>query len=91
MRDFILENADLVIRDGDFVIDESDLQNIELLIRLSQGNIKQYPLLGYGEERLLNGSLDGAARRDIQLVLQSDNYLMTQFLLNADGSIDIKI
>lgn len=85
MKDLILESGELVVKNGDFVIDESDAQNCELLIRLSPGNIKQYPLLGYGEERLINGTLDGKARRDIQEALLSDNYKLKQFNQTEDN------
>jgi hypothetical protein len=74
--DVLLDDTgeDLAIANGDFKMGRSDLQNCFLIIRLHKGNLKQYPLLGYGEERLINGPVDGQARREIQLQLQADGY-----------------
>lgn len=73
-KDILLQNDDLQIRGGDFVVGESDLQHVYLIIRLAKGNIKQFPLIGVGEERFLNGTIDGNLRRELQLQLESDGY-----------------
>lgn len=84
MKDILLEDDDLMIRDGDFVVDESDLQNIYLTIRLHKGNIKQFPTHGFGDERLLNGTVDGKTRREIQLQLQSDGYRLKKLVVTPE-------
>jgi hypothetical protein len=91
MKDILLENDKLKIANGDFVIGESDMQNLQLLIRLSQGAIKQHPLVGFGEERLLNGVLDGRARRDIQVAVAADGYKINTFEILDDKQINIRI
>lgn len=90
--DILLNDAgdDLAIKNGDFVVGQSDLQNVMLIIRLHKGNIKQYPLIGYGEERLINNPMNGAARREIQLQLQSDGYRPKRFEVTAE-TIDIEL
>jgi hypothetical protein len=90
MKDLLLNSDfDLDIQNGDMVLGESDAQNINLLIRLSQGNIKQHPLVGFGEERLLNGVLDGRARRDIQEAILVDGYNLTKFEILPNGTFNI--
>jgi len=90
--DILLNDAgdDLEIKNGDFVVGQSDLQNVMLIIRLHQGNIKQYPLIGYGEERLINSPVNGAARRQIQLQLQSDGYRPKRFEVSHE-TINIEL
>jgi len=89
-QDILLSDSDLMTRDGDFVIDNSDLQNIYLIIRLHPGNIKQYPLIGVGEERFLNGTVDGNLRRELQLQLESDGYRPRKLSING-AQIDVEL
>lgn len=86
MTDILLKTDDLGILDGDFVVGESDYQNAALLIRLHPGNLKQSPLTGVGEKRLINGTLDGGLRRDVQLQLEGDGYRL-KTLTVAEGKI----
>lgn len=63
-KDILLneDNEPLVV-DGDFVIGESDDQEVRLLLRLNQGGVKRDPILGpnliqeleqgYNEEKIL--------------------------------------
>ncbi len=49
MRDFKLDkNMDLEIKDGDFVIGDTDQQNIELILLSHKGSFKEFPILGVG-------------------------------------------
>lgn len=83
-KDILLKDDDLWIRNGDFVVDESDLQNIYLIVRLHKGNTKQFPRIGFGDERLLNGTVDGKTRREIQLQLESDGYRLKRLIANPE-------
>ena len=48
-KDILLdESDDLHIVDGDFVVGESVLQELGLMSRLNQGELKQDPILGMG-------------------------------------------
>ncbi|RMF45488.1 MAG: hypothetical protein D6751_07320 [Deltaproteobacteria bacterium] len=82
MNDFLLDGGDLQIANGDFVIGQSDLQNVELVVRLSPGNLKHEPLAGFGEERLINGNFDAAQRRALQLALEADGYRLRTMRYN---------
>ena len=48
MKDILLdtENYDLRIENGDFVVGESLNQEVDLILRLSQGDLKEDPVLG---------------------------------------------
>lgn len=85
-----VEGADLSLKNGDWEMGPSDLQNVQMIIRLHKGNIKQYPLIGYGEERLINSPVDGQARREIQLQLQSDGYRPKKLEVSAT-EIDVSL
>lgn len=91
-QDIILKDDDLDIKNGDFVIGESDLQHVHHIVRMPKSSWKQYPLTGVGEARFLNGPLDGALRRDVQLQLQSDGYRLKKLaFLNAGGQQELDI
>lgn len=73
--DYLHDNDDLLIQDGDFVVGESTLQHQSLLIRLKKGELRQYPKTGVGVDDFL---LDDAA---------GDIYLEIQRQLEADGNV----
>lgn len=76
VKDIIIENGyDLKIVNGDFVVDESDQQHVQLIIITAVGEWKQFPLLGVGIEQFINApaSLQKLSKL-IQLQLVSDNY-----------------
>lgn len=57
-NDFLLdENGDLLIQNGDFVIGESNDQEVATLLQLNKGELKEFPILGPGLIRLINGNI----------------------------------
>jgi hypothetical protein len=70
---------DLVTQGGDFAMTADKAQDVYLLVRLHKGNLKQFPLAGFGEERLINGVFDGAARKEIQEQLEADGVRVRRF------------
>lgn len=74
-QDILLDkDNDLLIRNGDFVIDESLTQDITILLGLNQGELKSDPLLGPGLIRLINSNVsDDELKAKIKLHLQRDN------------------
>ena len=47
MTDILLDNNDdLLIQNGDFVIEDSKWQEVGIIIRLNQGELKSDPVLG---------------------------------------------
>lgn len=76
MQDFIVdENYDLVIKNGDFAIGDSNSQEIDLLVRSFKGDWKQYPLLGAELLRLVKGrATEVRIKRDITEELKNDGF-----------------
>jgi hypothetical protein len=77
MKDVIVDpsnNNDLVIHNGDFLIADSEQQHIAHLLEADSGQIRQYPRLGVGIRRALNGSVDGEVKRRIQLHCSADGF-----------------
>lgn len=79
---------DLAISDGDFVVDLSDLQHIELIIKTATGAWKQYPTLGVGVDKYSgsNGQTS-LLRTDININLKADGYanIDTRLVQGSDG------
>lgn len=85
-QDFLLDaqSGELVFKDGDFVIGESDGQHIEAIFILEPGELKSNPLVGIGIQKKINGSADGDLRREAYLQLQADGYQVNQLNLNEE-------
>jgi len=86
--DLILDsNNDLILENNDFAIGQSDDQNIEAIMLAEKGQFYEFPLLGYGIRRKLNGSINILTERKlIRENLSFDNYNVK--LLNIIGSGD---
>lgn len=55
MKDLLLdENGDLLIKDGDFVIGESDNQHQLDILLAEKGEFKEFPELGVGIQEMLS-------------------------------------
>lgn len=75
--DYLLdENGDLLFKDGDLVVGESDEQHIKDTLNAEPGWWKQYPTDGVGIRRYL-GAPSGRQRlqKDIKIHLQRDGYV----------------
>ncbi len=68
------DRYDIDIKNGDFVIGESDVQHIRHICEGEQGQYKQYPKLGLGIRKYLNGPVDGELQRRAMIMLRSDGY-----------------
>lgn len=69
MKDALLDaNDDLLIENGDFVIGESLTQEVGIILRLNQGQLKSDPLLGPNLVRLINSK---ASTQDIQTMVKT--------------------
>lgn len=83
--DILIENSnDLAIRGGDFVVGESGLQDIYLILLLEKGTLKQSPRVGVGANRLRNATVTPELRREIQLQLAADGIRARQIQLTPD-------
>ena len=65
MKDILLDTThyDLRIENGDFVVDNSLDQEVDIIIRLSQGDLKEDPILGPNLMQLIHGNVSRAELR----------------------------
>lgn len=73
-KDFLLDDQnDLLIKDGDFVVGESLTQEVSIILRLNQGELKSDPLLGANLIRLINSAVsEDQLQTIIKMHLQRD-------------------
>lgn len=83
MTDFLLnDDGDIRFENGDFVIRDSEAQDVELLITSSKGAWKEHPLTGVGIAQLIKTrATEVRIKRDIN----------EQFMLDGFINIDIDI
>jgi hypothetical protein len=68
------ENDDLIIVDGDFVIDESVLQEVGIILRLNSGDLKSDPVLAPNLIQLINSKENSQEFEDrVRIHLKRDN------------------
>ena len=68
MKDFQLDNNhDLKIANGDFVIADSTDQNVELIFRITPGELKEHLETGVAIDRAINGNIDRFLDRTINV------------------------
>ena len=83
---------DLVIKNGDFFISDSDQQSAALILRTYIGNWKQFPLVGLGLQQYQAGNISQAAlNRIISIALQNDGIKLKSFssTFNSSGEYDL--
>lgn len=73
-KDILLDdNDDLIIENGDFKIGESLTQDVGLILRMNQGELKEDPLLGANLIQLIKSSVDNdELQTRVKLHLQRD-------------------
>ncbi|WP_044213466.1 hypothetical protein [Flammeovirga sp. OC4] len=81
------EDGDLLIVNGDFVIGESDEQNVRLNIESNKGDWKEFPTAGFGIENYIN-SVQNKTKfsSDLAKALDEDGYQLED--LNLDQGIE---
>ena len=68
------ENDDIIIVDGDFVIDESVLQEVGIILRLNSGDLKSDPVLAPNLIQLVNSKENSQEFEDrVRIHLKRDN------------------
>lgn len=84
------ETYDLIIKDGDFLVDESTAQHQELLLLADKGQFKQFPTIGIGIDLYLN---DEATAQDIKRSIQEQFELdgMTIDYFKLENNQQLKI
>lgn len=77
-------DGDLSISAGDWLIDQSDDQNIETILTAEKGQFYIIPLLGYGIYRRINGPFQrNKERKEIREELKKDNYNVVTLDINS--------
>ena len=86
------ENGDIQFLGGDFKIDESDAQHVEHIVFTDKGQFRQFPLLGVGIGRLLNGSPNRIEiQQQIKLNLESDGYNVRSVGVDLSDGLNLDI
>ena len=69
------DNNELIIQEGDFVIESSEDQHIEAILRSEKGHWKESPMMGVGivSEVNLTGRIENL-EREIMLQLKVDDW-----------------
>lgn len=83
-KDFIFAD-DLVIQNGDFLVEASDGQHIEHILLADRGQFRQHPLVGVGMQKQYNASPNRQKlKQEIKLQLRADNMTVKKLTI-ADG------
>lgn len=92
MRDIQLDNnGDLDVRNGDFIIGESDEQHVESILNAAQGTWKQHPLLGANLPKRTKMPITVSSRaklnKNIKLQLEYDAFTVNSIVFVKDDII----
>lgn len=67
------ENDDLLFKNGDLALGDTELQEVSLLLRLNPGELKSDPILGAGLIRMIKSNADKRKiQQRVKLTLQRD-------------------
>ena len=90
--DFLLdEQDDLLIRDGDLVVGPSEQQEIGLIVRLAQGELRAAPLTGFGIARRLRGEADrDSFSQELDTQLRLDGFTDSRVALADNGTLTVQ-
>ena len=86
----VTDTYELQIEDGDLVLDASDAQNQQFIIKADKGNFLETPTIGVGIDQYLNSNMAAylpKIRKDIEVNFQLDDYLLLDLTLD-ENTID---
>jgi len=66
------DEDDLLIRNGDFAVGESEMQEVGIILRLNPGELKSDPVLGPALLRYIKAADNGKAQQMARLHLERD-------------------
>lgn len=93
MNDILTNNGDPIIKDGDFVLDKSDLQDINYLLQLNEADLKYSPLTGVGINRYINAPLTRTVKtgleKKVRLNMLADSFQNVNCEINSWEDIKI--
>jgi len=77
---------------GDFLVDQTDEQNIRLALLSVKGNWKQFPLVGADINKMIHHSIRSNFKQIIGVELERIGYRMTEYANGENISdLDIKV
>ncbi|MGV7234666.1 MAG: hypothetical protein ACQ9ET_00265 [Nitrosomonadaceae bacterium] len=86
----IIYTDSLQIANGDFVVAGSEEQHIEHIFTADNGHFRQWPLVGLGIVKYLNGPFQRQAlKQAIRTQLKQDNFAVRT--IKIDGSLNITV
>ena len=91
MKDLLLnpETGDLLIKDGDFVIGTSDMQNKARLLQLPKGAIKQFPTSTVGLANYIESEDVQGMVREIKQCFTADGMKVNYVGFDKQGKLII--
>lgn len=90
-KDIQHTEGNLVIKNGDFLIAESDMQHVEDIVISPAGDFKSTPMIGFGAVlHLKKNHNQSAFKRDLKIQLEYDGYVNSEIDLTK-GYENLKI
>ncbi len=81
----IILTDDIVIKDGDLLIEEADSQDIQIIVQAKPGQFYQFPTLGVGIQDFKNGPANKQSiRQIIRRNLKSDGFRVRSIEITDD-------
>jgi len=76
MKDILFDtDGELQFENGDFLVGESDTQNVKLIVEANKGEFKQHPQLGFGAINYVKSNVSAIEfKRDLKIQLKMDGY-----------------
>jgi len=92
MNDIILNsNFDPVLNNGDFVTNDSNAQEVALILKANQGEFRQFPTIGIGLNNHLNGSDLSRLKNDFESQINQIEGKSAKLTIGKDGSVAIEV
>lgn len=94
VKDLIRDtDGDMLVKDGDFVLSQSDGFHIEDLLRAEKGEYKQHPLAGCAILNFINAPLTREVKtnleKEIRVQLKTDGFTIYTVKVNDFENIEI--
>ena len=92
-KDLLLDDSDdLLIEAGDLVVDDSQEQEVGLLLRTAQGEWRASPLTGFGVQQRTRSEINRTQfERELSTQLELDGFDVKQASLSVDGQLSISV
>lgn len=83
----LTETFELITKDGDFFIEDSDQNHIAVILKSYLGAFKEFPLVGLGIDYYLASSGNKEViKRNMTVQLNNDGYKVNEIKINQDNT-----